>query len=93
MVEYIIPLYIISYYKSIFNVQSVQIFSQRWKEKLLLINQHEAKYLREKVPNVVIRRLMKKDSKRHRYYVEGTKIVIKELDKFRNNQIGESNNG
>ena len=60
---------------------------------MLLINQYEAKYLREKVPNVVIRRLMKKDSKRHRYYVEGTKIVIKELDKFRNNQIGESNNG
>ena len=60
---------------------------------MLLINQHEAKYLREKVPTVVIRRLMKKDSKRHRYYVEGTKTVIKELDKFRNNQIGESNNG
>lgn len=51
---------------------------------MVLINKEESIAIREKYPEVCIARTCKQKSKRHRYYVEEAKRVLKFLRFLRN---------
>ena len=50
---------------------------------MIAINKAEAEAIRERFPNTHIVRTMKQKSKRHRYYCEESKGVVRFLDNFR----------
>ena len=52
-------------------------------KKLITINKEEARLVREKFPNAHIMRTMKQKSKRHRYYCEESKGVMRYLEETR----------
>ena len=55
---------------------------------MISINKDEAAIIREKMPNVHIRRTMKQKSKRHHYYCEETRAVKNLLYKLQHRKGG-----
>ena len=51
---------------------------------MILINKEEATAIREKFPNTNIVRTMKQKSKRHKYYCEENRGVVRFLNSIRN---------
>lgn len=51
---------------------------------MVLINKQEKEIIAERFPDVHIVRTMKQDSKRHHYYCEEAKRVMRLLNKLRN---------
>lgn len=52
---------------------------------MIAITKAEKEVIAERFPNVHIVRTMKQKSKRHRYYCEESKAVMRYLDKVRSN--------
>lgn len=50
---------------------------------MIAINKAETEAIRERFPNVHIVRTMKKKSKRHHYYVEENRSVVRFLNQIR----------
>ena len=55
--------------------------------RMIAINKEEKEAIRKLYPHVHIVRTMKQKSKRHRYYCEESRSVMRYLDKVRNANI------
>ncbi len=54
---------------------------------MISINKQEAEFLRKRFKNITIARTVKRKSKRHKYYAETSKKVLKALSEFRDYKI------
>lgn len=68
------------------------VFLSKYKEeddtkKMILISKEEKEKISKRFPNIHITRTMKQKSKRHKYYCEEGRAVLKYLEELRTERI------